>query len=756
MRPKGEVIVPVALVDTKVRNAFELSPTQFTLTEPKWDETIAGVLRTVAGSLGLPADRLEAHLYKLLVYRKGGFFLPHRDSEKHDRMVASLIVALPSTFRGGSLIVRHHGASQKMDFQEAATGRGACFAAFYADCEHEVERVTDGFRLCLAYNLVLRVAKSDKKTAAPAPTTPVQELARSISAWVAAEKAEPLVFALDHHYTQHGLSPDLLKGDDRAAADLILPAAEEAGCLAYLCQVSRHTNQYADDGQWGRRRGYSDSVPRNLSVGEIYEDTLQGEEWVDAEGQKQAFPTINFDTRAIVASTPLDQWKPTREAYEGFTGNAGNTLDRWYHRSAVCVWHRDHHFDVIARGGHTFAVDLLQSMAGRLAKTPKKRLKEARRDCVRLARATINHWPKRYRHRHHSSKSGPDPTATFPKLLLAIDDLDTTQTFLKLVRDRDPNQELGALIVATCRKHGCAAVADELTAFFEPPRHEGQGKNFFPPQDELNSRDFVWLDRLAVTRFDDPTREAVVAKLARQAATRFQLPLEDRRYYHEDPTHADLTLAPLLRSLLVARDDQALQQVIAFVTGNPKRFPLEKVQVPSLDKVVPWYREENAAIHPQLETWLGSLRQELSAATAHEPEPPDSWARPAEVACTCAYCRQLNAFLADPHAPTGRIAAAESTRSHLLSGIQKHQSDVTSKLEKKGSPYALVFTKTNGSFERRMERYVADLKLLDTVNALLNPGEVRPAEGEPADGEPADGERPKKGKSGKATRPRRS
>jgi hypothetical protein len=35
------------------------------------------------------------------VYEKGGFFLPHRDSEKHDRMVASLIVVLPNPFEGG-------------------------------------------------------------------------------------------------------------------------------------------------------------------------------------------------------------------------------------------------------------------------------------------------------------------------------------------------------------------------------------------------------------------------------------------------------------------------------------------------------------------------------------------------------------------------------------------------------------------------------------------------------------------------------
>jgi hypothetical protein len=49
---------------------------------------------------------VESSFPKLLVYEPGGFFLPHRDSEKHDRMVASMIVVLPNPFEGGVLIVR--------------------------------------------------------------------------------------------------------------------------------------------------------------------------------------------------------------------------------------------------------------------------------------------------------------------------------------------------------------------------------------------------------------------------------------------------------------------------------------------------------------------------------------------------------------------------------------------------------------------------------------------------------------------------
>ena len=107
------------LVDTKVRKTFELDPKKFTVCDA-WNAGIADVTRTAAERLGLPADRLEARLYKLLLYRSGGFFLSHRDSEKHDRMLASLIVVLPGPFAGGSLVVRHGMAEERIGFDEAA------------------------------------------------------------------------------------------------------------------------------------------------------------------------------------------------------------------------------------------------------------------------------------------------------------------------------------------------------------------------------------------------------------------------------------------------------------------------------------------------------------------------------------------------------------------------------------------------------------------------------------------------------------
>src|SRR5437764_4976246 len=49
------------LVDTRVRKTFELDPQKFRLGD-EWTAAITDTTRTVAGSLGMPADRLEARL----------------------------------------------------------------------------------------------------------------------------------------------------------------------------------------------------------------------------------------------------------------------------------------------------------------------------------------------------------------------------------------------------------------------------------------------------------------------------------------------------------------------------------------------------------------------------------------------------------------------------------------------------------------------------------------------------------------------
>src|SRR5438128_2170043 len=52
------------LVDPKVRNTFELDPKKFHLGQ-QWSSVIGRATQVAAEQLGLPAERVEARLYKL-------------------------------------------------------------------------------------------------------------------------------------------------------------------------------------------------------------------------------------------------------------------------------------------------------------------------------------------------------------------------------------------------------------------------------------------------------------------------------------------------------------------------------------------------------------------------------------------------------------------------------------------------------------------------------------------------------------------
>ena len=111
------------LVNTKVRLVWKLDPGRFSLTNPAWNSLIETMVGKVQVELGLEKQKLESHLYDMLLYEPGSFFLAHRDGEKLDRMVATLVVVLPSDYEGGELVVRHDGQERTIDFQSGENSR---------------------------------------------------------------------------------------------------------------------------------------------------------------------------------------------------------------------------------------------------------------------------------------------------------------------------------------------------------------------------------------------------------------------------------------------------------------------------------------------------------------------------------------------------------------------------------------------------------------------------------------------------------
>ena len=404
---------------------------------------------------------------------------------------------------------------------------------------------------------------------------------------------------------------DLLKGADRQLADLVVATAAKTDCLVHLAQVSRHLLQFADDGSFDdsysrrcsapaaschrNRRNLRRRIERNR-VGRYprQEADLWGE--------------IALDLAAIISAVPIDEWKPTSEQFEGYTGNAGNTLDRWYHRSAMVVWHRDHHFNVAASSGAASSIPLFCSMTAKLAKTPKKRLAEARADCICFARAIIAQWPRRNGGYGLSATGEKSPCDDFPERLLTLHDRDTIAAFLAKLAVQDQTLRLSSFVLAACREFGWTAFAEELRQLLALPAGRTRGVQDIP------FRDVEWIADFCCDRAAAPDKAALAPRIVPLAVERFCAPRPASPTYRSPHRRRESSVLeksfPLLvRALLAIGGDEELSRVIHFVQQSPNEFNLDDCQVPCLKSIVPWSLKRFGSVPRQLALgWSPSVK----------------------------------------------------------------------------------------------------------------------------------------------------
>ena len=94
------------IYDDAVRSAWEIDAEELHFNGQQWEKFLAKALAKIKPEMGIEDYEIEAHLYEMLIYEKGDFFLSHRDSEKEKGMFGTLIIGLPSPHRGGELLVR--------------------------------------------------------------------------------------------------------------------------------------------------------------------------------------------------------------------------------------------------------------------------------------------------------------------------------------------------------------------------------------------------------------------------------------------------------------------------------------------------------------------------------------------------------------------------------------------------------------------------------------------------------------------------
>ena len=679
------------LVDKDVRDSWEIHPSEFSLEGAGWNEAFAAIVEAAADGLGCPRERLSADIYKLLVYERGGFFLPHRDTEKTDGMVATLVVALPVRGSGGEIVVRHKGHETVIDMRGGEPSEIA-WAAFYADCEHEIRPVLDGNRIVLVYSLVL--SNGAGELAAPDFGAETQRVAEELSAWRSECLADDkIVWLLDHDYSEAGLSFDSLKNIDASVARVLTEASRAAGYSLYAAIVRiEESGEALYDGEYGYEYG---DLPESYEMGEIFECVCVLEYLVAPDGKAANFERLHFSKEEVLQTEELEDLYPEDESIEEWTGNAGATVERTYHLAALVLWPRENSLELIASDDICGAVGYVETLI-------ESGDPEARAFASRI------HEIWRDGRRYHPDTMGKALGAAL-RILVGLEDASSAGLLLSssiaYCRSEERADIRAALLLA-----GPDFARDFLPDLI-------RGNLVSRPEDVFNlvaefcrelGRDAGWSEVLT-----DSLCGSILPGLSDSLAKKEESVSSWSWGLGRDAEVSPEAAGNLLAAFLCLDLSEESGQAVSVLLDHPVCASPDRVIPRALEFLLEFKRTGS------FKTLWKRAAEFLLERSAAPPEPPGDWKIASVAGCGCGDCDVLREFCEDPSAMEHRFKVNKSTRGHIRSVISEHDLDITCCTERKGRPYTLVCSKTRSAHERSLKRYEEDIAEMKRLASMV-------------------------------------
>jgi len=703
------------IVDTSVRNVWQIPSGKIKIGGKSWAANFEAILSKVRAGLGCGDAIASAELYKLLIYDPGGFFLAHRDTEKRAGMFGTLVLTLPSAYRGGELRIRHSGREVMLESNILDPSELA-YVAFYADCEHEVLPVRKGNRLCLVYNLIQKNAKGGRKILrAPEYESQISHAAAILERSLTAPNAPAkIAWLLDHQYSPAGLSFSALRGVDAARGRVLAQAAARAQCAAHLgiVHIGESGAAEADDAFYGSRGNRywdydgGDEQDAEEDGGEEGDFTAVSvddawqyvDEWRDLDDHAVKFGRIPLGGGELLPAGALDQEPPDEKRLTEASGNEGATYERSYHRAALVLWRENRSIDVLLQAGVVAALPYLKRLAAGGTR--------ARPEALAAAKRILDAWPVgTQRWATYSIRDEwPEPARRI-EMMAALQKLNAPDLLERFLRDvvtpSYDGSENEALLACADMLAGAqtAAVLSHLVL-------TQMGKR---PQE--CSELLLALSKSASLCFPE-VAEAEVAGLdsigARDRET--ESPDSEAKDFDWEPEHRQRPLGPeflenLLRALPCFGDGSLCAAAAEKMASRPGVFSPVTLVVPALERICAGRGKLPLPVESSVQRlWTGAaefllLRSEVP------PEPPSDWKMYVKISCSCADCLELQAFALDPAAQVHRFRVKKERRSHLHGTINRYRLDMTHVTQRVGSPQTLVCTKDRRTFKRRMTEY---------------------------------------------------
>jgi len=694
------------LIDTNVRKTWQIPAERVRITGRAWCATLETVIARAAAGLGVK-EPVTAELYKMLVYDTGSFFVEHRDTEKCVGMFATLVLVLPSECRGGELIVRHKGREVRLDLASAVP-TDIAYAAFYADCVHEVQPVTSGNRLALIYNLV-------RKTGGAPPPLPdddaqTERLTALLRQWVdakrsiASDSAEKLVIPLEHAYTPAELAFSALKNADAAAATALISAATAAEVELHLALLEIEESGSAEHNGYvprGRGRWHSDDEDDEdldhageFEVIDVIDSSLTLSNWRRPDGAHTAIQTLPFLEEELCPLDTFADIEPDEQHFHEATGNEGASFERSYRRAAFVLWPKARLLEVLDQSGLDVSLPYMADLAQRWKCSGEGRQSVYWRDAHTLSALMLARWQATHR---HCGPAMANDTVSFLSSLMKLDDFDRVEAFL---------------VAAPASGYYHGAENDALVraaSLLAPDRAAGIMEQIIARNAQMLSAACANL----LARLADDVHLATTRSMLQSAACTFIDVLLGERsdIAPSEPWQRPTSICPaLIEDLLTALgylgDTTLAERAVEHILANRDSYGMDAILIPAMLTLAARgdSRVDIAAERLRL-SCLSHLQTRISEPLA----PPSDLTRPCTIACRCKTCAELGRFLADAERGQWAYKAAEPQRRHVEAMIRQSSCDLDVALSKDGRPYSLVATKNRNSYDRRVAQREHDL-----------------------------------------------
>lgn len=618
-------------------------------------------------------------------------------------MFGTLVIQLPSNYIGGQLTVNHRSKNTEYDFGGSAGCANFYYAAFYADCQHEIKPVTKGYRLCLIYNLVYQGSDN-----CPAPANNQQSISTIVSSmreWsedvTSADQHPMIAYLLEHKYCEASLSFQLLKNTDRAVADVLTQAKMEVDFDLYVANVSLVENWSAT------HYGYDD-----YAADDLVDESVSANNLKSRDGK--TITSIDLQKECFVPEDFFDTIDPDEEEFEEATGNEGATLDKQYNWAALLLWPSKNRTTNIGITNmiHLLKKDLLDPTFSQDKKTA---LEAVAKDIVS---ACASH-----------SDDGYFTTEAYMSLLQSLQSLGNVELisdFLQVIASSMSDHyfiespSFSQEVLAIGCKYGWNTLRSSLQTIFDKlSSSKHRIEKYFLFLREISQQPSS--SQKDVCR---GLASAIVSVLSSEDDTKppSTQPTYSYLFYgNVGNTRGKEFAVHLIKCLMTLECNEQLLSLVQAFRTKPNRYPILTILAPVCEELFKSLKEgegENIAFQQLLSFCISSLEASSNQAISL----PTNWSEPAEpvtFSCSCADCVTLMRFLRHPTETQQRFKMGKARRFHLHRQLDSNVCSATHVTEHVGNPHTLVVTKTRTNYNKDCKKLQNEKATLSRLRALI-------------------------------------